>query len=245
LEVGRSVQQTTDEGYIIAGYTWIEPYTFYTLLIKTNSSGDTLWTREYPGSSYSARQTKDGGYVIAGTYGFKNPAVLLVKTNSSGDSLWTRRFGVSYWDVGYSVQQTEDEGYIIAGYTYSQGTYNVYLIKTDPDGMVGITDNNPPSLELPRSWALAQNYPNPFNPSTTIAFDIPQTDGTAQSVSLAIYNLRGRRVRTLVNSELEPGTHKIHWDGRDDRGESVASGIYLYTLKAGEEIFTRKMTILK
>ncbi len=246
LEEGYSVQQTTDGGYIIAGYILIDiGYPRDVLLIKTDSSGDTLWTREYPGCSYSVQQTTDGGYVIAGYYGFKNPDVLLMKTNSSGDSLWTRRFGVSYWDVGYSVQQTEDEGYVIAGYSYSHGVYNVYLIKTDPDGMVGITDNNPPSLEPPRSWALAQNYPNPFNPSTTISFDIPGDADATRPVSLIVYDLRGRRVRTLVDSELEPGTHKIHWDGRNDRGKSVTSGIYLYTLKAGEKKFTRKMTILK
>jgi hypothetical protein len=100
-------------------------------------------------------------------------------------------------------------------------------------------------VELPRGYTLFQNFPNPFNPSTTIAFDIPMSNGTAQSVSLAVYDLRGRCIRKLVDSELQPGTHKIHWDGRNDRGQSMASGIYLYRLKAGDEMFTRKMTVLK
>jgi flagellar hook assembly protein FlgD len=110
---------------------------------------------------------------------------------------------------------------------------------------VGIkTSDHDGRVEIPKAFALRQNYPNPFNPSTTISFDVAGTD-TKQPVTLSIYDVRGRRVRRLINSELDPGSHKIHWDGRNDRGQSVASGIYLYTLKAGEERFTRKMTILK
>jgi hypothetical protein len=98
---------------------------------------------------------------------------------------------------------------------------------------------------LPKALALSQNYPNPFNPSTTIAFDIPGTPGEKQHVEVTVYDIRGRRVSALIKSELEPGSYKLHWDGRDDRGSKVSSGIYLYTLRAGERIFTRKMTVIK
>jgi hypothetical protein len=109
---------------------------------------------------------------------------------------------------------------------------------------VGIRDHKRGPV-IPRSLSLSQNYPNPFNPSTTIAFDLPGTAVIKKRVSLIVYDIRGRRVRTLLDSDLEPGSHKIHWDGRDNRGQLVASGIYLFTLIAGEERFTRKMTILK
>jgi hypothetical protein len=112
------------------------------------------------------------------------------------------------------------------------------------DVSVGI-DDEPSVPSLPKIFSLSQNYPNPFNPSTTIFFDILCISGQTQPVSLTVYDIRGRRVRTLFDSKLEPGSHKIHWDSRNDRGQPVASGIYLYTLKAGEERFTRKMTILK
>jgi hypothetical protein len=104
---------------------------------------------------------------------------------------------------------------------------------------------DPDVVSLPRAFLLSQNYPNPFNPSTTIAFDIPGSAGTKQMVSLTIYDIRGRRVQTLIDSDLTAGSHKIHWNGRNDRGQSVPSGIYLYTLKAGGEVYTRKMTVLK
>jgi hypothetical protein len=110
---------------------------------------------------------------------------------------------------------------------------------------VGIGEETPSHSPVPRTYSLFQNYPNPFNPSTTISFDIPGTPGTAQAVNLTIYDLRGRRVRTLVDAELEPGSHRIHWNGCSDTGGKVSSGIYLYTLSAGDRLFTRKMAILK
>jgi hypothetical protein len=109
---------------------------------------------------------------------------------------------------------------------------------------VGIEDS-PLASRLPTDYQLFQNYPNPFNPSTTITFDLPGNKGEKQKVALVIYDMRGRCVRRLIDSDLETGSHRIHWDGRNERGGSVASGIYLYTLKAGAERFTRKMTVVK
>ncbi|MCK4385117.1 MAG: dockerin type I repeat-containing protein [candidate division Zixibacteria bacterium] len=138
---GWFVQQTTDGGYIVAGWT----SSFGAggedaCLIKTNSTGDTLWTRTYGGSSnehaYSVQQTTDGGYIVVGwtrSFGGNND-VYLIKTNSAGDTLWTRTYGGSYSDLGFSVQQTTG-GYIVAGFTYSFGaSYDVYLIKTNSTG---------------------------------------------------------------------------------------------------------------
>jgi hypothetical protein len=100
-------------------------------------------------------------------------------------------------------------------------------------------------IPIPRVFALYPNYPNPFNPSTTIAFDLPGARDEARPVSLVIYDVRGRRVRTLIDSEIVPGSYRLVWDGRDGRGASVSSGLYLYTLRSGDGAFTRKMTLLK
>jgi len=139
-----SVQQTSDGGYIIAGYTnsfGVGLTDVY--LVKIDSSGDTLWTRTYGGRAsdwgYSAQQTSDGGYIIAGrteSFGAGLSGVYLVKTDSSGDTLWTRTYGGSDYDVGYSVRQTPEGGYIIAGVTHSfgAGSGDVYLLKTDSSG---------------------------------------------------------------------------------------------------------------
>ena len=141
---GKSVQQTSDGGYIIAGSTasyGLGSYDIY--LVKTNSSGDQLWQKTFGGSNYdegcSVQQTSDGGYIIAGfteSYGSGSRDVYLVKTDSDGEKLWEKTFGGSNDDEGYSVQQTFDGGYVITGYTnsYGLGYDDVYLIKTNSDG---------------------------------------------------------------------------------------------------------------
>ncbi|MBU1985448.1 hypothetical protein KJ815_13705, partial [bacterium] len=140
----RSVQQTADGGHIVAGWTasfGAGGHDFY--LVKTNSSGDTLWTRTNGGSSLdgacSVQQTADGGYIMAGTttsFGAGGYDMYVVKTNGTGDTLWTHTYGGSNEDYAFSVQQTADSGYIVAGYTYSFGAGNqdFYLVKTNSLG---------------------------------------------------------------------------------------------------------------
>jgi hypothetical protein len=145
-EEGCSVDQTTDGGYIIVGYTdsfdvgggdvW---------LIKTNGNGDKVWDKTLGGRGseygYSVQQTSDGGYIITGStelYGTDNHDVLLIKTDGNGDKMWNKTFAKpgSDYDYGMSVQQTTDGGYIITGYTKYSGdiNYDVWLIKTDSNG---------------------------------------------------------------------------------------------------------------
>ncbi len=139
---GWAVQQTTDGGYIITGYTFsFGAGNGDVYLVKTDSNGDTLWTRTYGGSesdeAYSVQQTADGGYILTGCTGpLSNRDVYLVKTDGDGNALWTRTYGGSGSDFGRSVVQTADGGYMIAGYSdsFGVGAFDAYLIKTDSDG---------------------------------------------------------------------------------------------------------------
>jgi cytoskeletal protein CcmA (bactofilin family) len=90
-------------------------------------------------------------------------------------------------------------------------------------------------------YALEQNYPNPFNPTTTISFVLPQ----ASEVSLSIYNTNGQLVKRLVAGEMNAGRHSLVWDATDDRGLRVASGVYLYVIKAGAFTAQRKLVLTK
>ena len=94
---------------------------------------------------------------------------------------------------------------------------------------------------LPVNFALAQNYPNPFNPSTKITFDTPNR----AHVTLALYNVLGQQIRTLVNRELSAGRHSVTWDGDNDSGAKVASGMYFYKLISADFVKSRKMMLVK
>ena len=89
--------------------------------------------------------------------------------------------------------------------------------------------------------ALVQNFPNPFNPATTIAFSLARRG----HVVLAIYDVRGALVRTLVNETRTAGDYRIEWDGRNNAGTSVSSGVYFYRLSASGFRSTKKMVLLK
>jgi len=97
---------------------------------------------------------------------------------------------------------------------------------------------------LPADYALEQNYPNPFNPSTVIAYAIPVFH-KGGNVTLEIYNTLGQKVRTLVNRRQTPGVYQVQWDGKDDAGRPVTSGLYVYRLKAGSFVQVRKMLFIK
>lgn len=94
---------------------------------------------------------------------------------------------------------------------------------------------------LPNAFALAQNYPNPFNPSTAIRYQTPQS-GFAE---LTIYNLTGQVVRNLVREEKTGGAYETIWDGRNNEGVQVGSGVYFYRLRVGKQVLTRRMLLLK
>jgi len=145
IDIGHSVQNTSDGGFIITGYT----RSFGTMsgrnvwLIKTDGLGNLQWHNTFGGNNddegYSVQQTSDGGYIIAGltnSFGSGLKDIYLIKTDSLGNLVWERTFGGSNDDEGYSVLQTNDGGYIVAGVTssFSFGGRDIYLVKTDASG---------------------------------------------------------------------------------------------------------------
>lgn len=138
---GHSVKQTTDGGYIVGGIKVNSGGIRDMELIKTNASGDTLWTRSYGGTGddygTSVVQTTDGGYLLAGNG--STMGVCLIKTNSGGDTLWTKTGyvtgGLPHLNYPYCMQQTADSGFIVAGITYGATGLDMYVLKTDSIGI--------------------------------------------------------------------------------------------------------------
>ena len=150
-EYADCVQQTADGGYIILGTTTSYGNGEYDVwLIKTDSEGNEIWNKTFGGSDSDkgnhVEQTTDGGYLIVGyTDSFGNDSsgvwstprdFWLIKTDSEGDEIWSKTFGGNDGDMGTHFSQTMDGGYIFTGatYTFSRGSADIWLIKTDPDG---------------------------------------------------------------------------------------------------------------
>ena len=144
VDLGFSVQQTTDDGYIITGYTESFGNGEQDIhLIKTDVSGNEQWTKTFGGTGYdtgeSVQQTTDGGYIITGvTNSFGDPLgdIYLIKTDDNGNEQWSQTYGGIEVDMGSYVKQTNDNGYIILGNTesFGSGKLDFYLVKTDENG---------------------------------------------------------------------------------------------------------------
>jgi hypothetical protein len=244
-DVAYSVQQTSDGGYVMAGYTFSYGAGQDDLyLVKTDSLGTQLWDQVYGGPSYDmayrVRQTADGGYAASGwtrSFGAGSQDVWLLRTNADGVELWSKTYGGTSYEDGWDFQLTDDGGYIIVGGTASYGGASmVYLIKTGGDPVSTAISDLPPSHAR-----LFQNHPNPFNPNTTISFVLDRPASTR----LVVYDIQGREVRLLVDGFHPAGSYAVFWDGRDHAGHAVPSGIYMYRLQSDDTTQMHEMLLMK
>ena len=147
----------------------------------------------------------------------------------------------------YDLLGVEEEGF------WNQGVLNVMVRAGESqiriDEAILLLDYDEPTSDVEedesashiQGFRLSQNYPNPFNPETQISFNLPE----GAKVFLALYNVFGQKVRTLLDTSLPAGWYKVTWDGKDDEGISMASGVYFYRLLAGDKVNTKKMILLK
>jgi hypothetical protein len=241
VDKGYSVQQTSDDGYIITGYTGLgDPTGMEAFLIKTDESGNEQWCQTYGGSfgdcGYSVQQTGDGGYIVAGYISLgtgSNQDLYILKTDASGIEQWSQTLGGSGDDYGKCIRQTSDGGYIAVGFTnsYGAGRDDIWLIRLGNE--VGV---KPQNQNYAYEYILLPAYPNPFNPSTIISFALPE----AVRVNLSTYDVSGRLVIELVDGMRQPGGHEVTFDG-----SYLASGIYIYNLNAGDYTASGKMVLMK
>ena len=143
------------------------------------------------------------------------------------------------WD-NFGISVSLDQNYLIVG------AYSSYGNTLSSGSAYVYSDFFPVSINdkisnIPTKFRLAQNYPNPFNPTTSITYYIPITS----NVELAIYDQLGEKIKTLIKAKQSTGIYQVEWNGKNETGIQVASGIYFYTLRADESMETRKMILIK
>jgi hypothetical protein len=147
--------------------------------------------------------------------------------------------------IGYTISESyEDAGPPDAPeWWYKVTAWDFNGNESEPSEPAGVVGTGVPDALPTRFW-LGPAVPNPFNATTEIHYWVPGSAG-GRGVELVIYDASGRMVRSLVDREIPPGTHTAMWDGRDDRGADVASGVYFYSMEAGDYSSRRKMVLLK
>jgi hypothetical protein len=228
---------------------WIEiynkgdfPVNLGGLYMTDDLSTPTKWqiSSDYPDST----TVQPGHFLILWADGEQNQGVLhagfklsaageqiaIINLTQSGTAIIdSLTFGQQHDDVSYG--RTRDGSSSWRSFsTPTPGYSNNLLTISSDDG-----------LSIPKKFIAYQNYPNPFNPSTTISFDLPH----AAKVTIDIFNSMGQRVTRLVQEQKQAGHYQLEWQGMDDVGHAVVSGLYFYKVSAGELSFTRKMVLLR
>jgi hypothetical protein len=140
------------------------------------------------------------------------------------------------------LNQTEEMDGISLSQSFDANGNGCYTSPTHGEANTEcVTLNAKRDIAIPNSFTVDQNYPNPFNPTTEIKYDLPED----ALVSISIYDVMGRRIKSLSNANQTAGYHSLQWDATNDIGEGVSAGMYIYTIQAGEYRSTKKMVLLK
>lgn len=247
---GRSVIQTSEGGYVIAGMidTYPPPYDWWfdAWLLKTDESGNLEWETKFGDEEsddygMSMQQTFDGGYIIAGhaaNYLTEYKDFYLVKTDDSGNMEWETTYDGSDEEKGCSVQQTSDGGFIIVGTTevFLTDIRDVLLIKIEPP--LGISEE---SFMSSGNLLISSVCPNPFSGITSINCTFPITS----QVNISVYNLIGQRVEELDDRLIPAGEYSTTWNGTTDTGVEVPNGVYLVRVTSGNQEMTQKLVLVR
>lgn len=207
--------------------TFGDPQTFAFVTETTSENTVDAWgTVILPIGSFPCLRIRSNDTEVSQTFVNGSPINSEVITNI--DYTWISKDNFAVASVGSQDNETNPD--------FTNANYVEIL----SSGAVDVADRAD-HAGVPTDFLLAQNFPNPFNPETSIRYGVP---GNA-SVELVIFNLLGEKVRTLVDEVQPSGDYEVHWDGRNDFGQPVTSGVYYYRLKSGNVSLTKKMILLQ
>ncbi|MCK5125106.1 MAG: T9SS type A sorting domain-containing protein [candidate division Zixibacteria bacterium] len=248
-DMGAAIELTNDNGFILGGTTVLDGENYYdAYAVKIDSLGVLEWDSTYGGSYedriYSIKTTPDGGYIFGGITdngGARKMDIMMLKTDAAGATEWSNSIGGDESDYCRSVILDGQNDYFALGYSYSASTggSDMYLAKIQRAGATAVDDYQP---LLPNDlYTLSQNYPNPFNLSTQIDFTLLRQS----SYSITIFNILGQVVRRWEDDFVPAGNYILTWDGTDENGSVISSGVYFYRLQASDFVDTKKMVLVK
>ncbi len=235
------------------------------IVLKYDPEGNLRWARQAGGTlddgDYGDIKADDDGNVfvvssVEGAASFVDTTlvsrgrsdVILAKYDSGGELRWVIQAGGSGQDNGTGIALGSSGDIFITGRFEGMAEFGgVALISMGlSDGFISeLVDDEITAIgqevETIPSFQLFQNYPNPFNPETAFRYNLPSTS----NVQLSIYSILGHKIRTLIRTRQSSGDHQIKWDGRDDSGVQVSSGVYLFKLQAGSAVAVRKMLLIR
>ena len=196
--------------------------------IKYNSSGDSAWTRSFAGVDLAVDAS--GNVYVTGSSAGQSATI---KYDAAGNQEWLAQYsypGGTSTPVGLKLDAQNNIYLAGTSSVNGQSYYTVIKYRQTPNA---VRENDG---SVPTTFALSQNYPNPFNPLTTIRYSLPST----ANVKLAIYDLLGREIATLVNEEQSAGWKEVEWNA-----SAFSSGIYFYRLTAGNYVGVKKLMLFK
>jgi hypothetical protein len=211
---------SNDGAYVIAADLSVKKY---------DSNGILLFNRQIPFVAKSIIQ-KDDDFIIAGNI---DGNVHVMRIDEDGNQIWHAMYETDSTDIINCVTSTEDGGFALTGKSDNQ----FYIMKLGADNSSTLNDYccDPCTFSL-------NNYPNPFNPSTTIAFSLQNH----AEIEVSIFNTKGQKIKQLMSSQMSAGQQSINWNGEDEAGKSVSSGIYYYKLNInGKTEAVKKCLLLK
>ena len=221
-----------------ADFTLSAPQVLYRL---DTQNGNEIWSAPLGSSyirgvDYLSDVNGDGKRDIA--VATQQPGKILVVSGANGATLFEYLFGTA-------IAQRGDR---VAALSSIDGNSTTEFVGGNREGRVvcfsggqNTTGVQPPTSHLPTEFSVSQNYPNPFNPTTTIDVSLPAQG----NLTVRIFDVLGREIRTFEYDKLPAGVHKVVWDGRNQRGGAVASGVYFYQARFGDHVAVRQMLLVK